>query len=201
MCLYCYLGRFKSKQSLQTFLQLFSLQIVFEIQQNQTICFTEELPKDSTLRGSYGASMSQLQPSVELTITNHRDSLLEKAPLTANASFSYVVQYAGEQQICFTAIEIESSPAIKREIFFDLDAAPLPKQTDDKLGTASQIQRLVQEVDLDQMYGKKRITELLEVGRKVNKSVLWVGLASIVAAWAVVFVQNAWLSMQVKKRL
>ena len=57
------------------------------------------------------------------------------------------------------------------------------------------------EVELDQNYGKQRIQSLIQVGNGVKNSVFWVGCISILSAWAIVVLQNAWLGMQVKKRL
>lgn len=60
---------------------------------------------------------------------------------------------------------------------------------------------MAKEILLDQGYGKARIDSLLSTGRSVRSVVFWVGLLSITVAWAVVFFQNLWLGIEVKKRM
>ena len=100
------------------------------------MCFLEELPQGSTLRGSYGATQDQLQPTVEISIRGAGHYMLEKAAVSRSASFNYVVLQSCQHSICFEAVAVESNPTLKREIFLNLEAGVLPQQSDDKLGTA-----------------------------------------------------------------
>lgn len=82
------------------FLYSWAFAIEFSVYSGKQVCFSEDLPSQSSLKGIYGIASEQLQPDVEIVISAD-SQLLFNSTIKSNETFRIITQAPGLHQICF----------------------------------------------------------------------------------------------------